>query len=156
MSFHVLLQVVGLRSGWHTALVMGKFNRRIHATRLAQTRRVVLTASAAGAQDAQTYMQMDGEPWPQMVPGRGKEPLRVGPLFFCLGRRVFVTGGTNMSSYHCCHHLTCHDHCGIAHSWKYCMTASLPCCSMPTTHWAPDPCGSWWLEGPRWPRWTYV
>lgn len=82
MSFHVLLQVVGLRSGWHTALVMGKFNRRIHATRLAQTRRVVLTASAAGAQDAQTYMQMDGEPWPQMVPGRGKEPLRVGPLFF--------------------------------------------------------------------------
>lgn len=56
---------------------MGKFNRHIHATRLAQTRRIVLQANAGTAADAQTYLQLDGEPWPQHVPGKDKDPIQV-------------------------------------------------------------------------------
>ena len=42
-------QVVGLKSGWHTGMVMGGVNKSVHAKRLAQASAVRLELRAAGA-----------------------------------------------------------------------------------------------------------
>ena len=42
-------QVVGLKSGWHTGMVMGGVNKTVHAKRLAQASAVRLELRAAGA-----------------------------------------------------------------------------------------------------------
>ena len=79
------IEVVGLRSGWHTAVVMGQLTPRIHAKRLAQCCEVELELASAGGggpvrgEGATTHMQLDGEPWPQPIPaaGGGGAPLRL-------------------------------------------------------------------------------
>ena len=43
-----MLQVVGLRNGWQTALVMSGISTKIHAKRLAQATEVVLELRASG------------------------------------------------------------------------------------------------------------
>ena len=43
-----LIEVVGFRSGWHTAVVMGQVSSRIHGTRLAQGSEVEMELAAAG------------------------------------------------------------------------------------------------------------
>ena len=43
-----MLQVVGLRNGWQTALVMSGVSTKIHAKRLAQATEVVLELRASG------------------------------------------------------------------------------------------------------------
>ena len=81
-----LIEVVGLRSGWHAGLVMSGLFAKIHAKRLAQASDVELTI--CGGEDADdengdgkrkskgdqdddcVFMQLDGEPWKQRVPPR--------------------------------------------------------------------------------------
>ena len=58
-----MLEIVGLKDGWHTALMMGKMS---HASRLAQACGVRLELRRAVSSAA--FMQLDGEPW--------KQPLR--------------------------------------------------------------------------------
>ena len=43
-----VLQVVGLRNGWQTALVMSGISTKVHAKRLAQATEVVLELRASG------------------------------------------------------------------------------------------------------------
>lgn len=86
-----LFEVVGLRNGWHTALVMGKFSRHVHATRLAQTSELVLEAVSPGPKPTKTFMQVDGEPWPQAVPSAGEQPLRVHVKLHGKSRMLFNT-----------------------------------------------------------------
>jgi diacylglycerol kinase (ATP) len=75
--------VVGLGSGWHTALVMGQITPKLHAVRLAQCAEVELELAASGrgvkGETGLTHMQLDGEPWAQQIPaaGQGQQPLRV-------------------------------------------------------------------------------
>lgn len=92
-------EVVGLRNGWHTALVMGKFSHHVHATRLAQTSEFLLEARSRGPAPRTTHMQLDGEPWPQAVPGSGEEPLRVHVSLHGKSNMLFNTefpkGGTS-------------------------------------------------------------
>ena len=42
------LQVVGLRGGYHTAMVMGGVNSKIHAKRLAQASEILIELRANG------------------------------------------------------------------------------------------------------------
>eukprot|EP00884_Botryococcus_braunii_P016317 jgi/Botrbrau1/3369/Bobra.0337s0010.1 len=75
-----LFEVVGLKSGWHSAVVMAGVFPRIHAKRLAQARdlRILLRATGPTTDDhGVTYMQIDGEPWKQRVPGPKSQPLVV-------------------------------------------------------------------------------
>jgi diacylglycerol kinase (ATP) len=84
------IEIVGLHSGWHTAVVMGQLNARIHAKRLAQCSEVDMDLAAAQydgdvkgmesrrrRKSHKTYMQIDGEPWEQEIPvvngGGGEE-----------------------------------------------------------------------------------
>ena len=71
-----LIEVLGLKDGWHTAMVMGEVNpSSIHAKRLAQGNAIELTIRVASknSKNQQVYMQMDGEPWKQKVPGGHQE-----------------------------------------------------------------------------------
>ena len=77
-----LIEVLGFRSGWHTAAVMGQLNKKVHAKRLAQCQEVEieLLATEGKVKDDRgiVYMQLDGEPWKQEIPavvkkGRKKE-----------------------------------------------------------------------------------
>ncbi len=43
------MQVVGLRNGWQTALVMSGISTKVHAKRLAQATEVVLELRASGS-----------------------------------------------------------------------------------------------------------
>ena len=52
-----ILQVVGLRNGWQTALVMSGISTKIHAKRLAQATEVVLELRASGAL---SYLSLQG------------------------------------------------------------------------------------------------
>ncbi len=77
--------MVGLGSGWHTALVMGQITPKLHAVRLAQCAEVEMELAASGrsvkGEAGLTHMQLDGEPWAQQIPaaGEGQPPLRVSP-----------------------------------------------------------------------------
>ncbi|CAK0764782.1 hypothetical protein CVIRNUC_003193 [Coccomyxa viridis] len=74
------IEVVGLRNGYQTALVMSGISTKIHAKRLAQATEVVLELKAAGMtkeDTSMTHMQLDGEPWPQIIPAGDKTPLMV-------------------------------------------------------------------------------
>ena len=42
------MQVVGLRGGYHTAMVMGGVNSKIHSKRLAQASEVLIELKAGG------------------------------------------------------------------------------------------------------------
>lgn len=55
-----LIEIFGLKNGWHTSLVMADL---ITAKHLAQA--VALKLELRGSQRKQAYMQMDGEPWKQ-------------------------------------------------------------------------------------------
>ncbi|CAL5219909.1 g1838 [Coccomyxa viridis] len=75
-----LIEVVGLRNGWQTALVMSGISTKVHAKRLAQATEVVLELRASGLtkeDTSMTHMQLDGEPWPQIIPAGDKTPLMV-------------------------------------------------------------------------------
>ncbi len=64
-----LIEVLGFKNGWHTAMVMGEVNSSsIHAKRLAQCNAIELTIRSRNDRGQQVYMQMDGEPWKQKVP----------------------------------------------------------------------------------------
>lgn len=69
-----LMEVVGLKNGWHTALVMGELNSKsVHAKRLGQcySLQMKLKVPHRNPQRVKAiplYMQVDGEPWEQMVP----------------------------------------------------------------------------------------
>lgn len=80
-----LVEVVGFRDGWHTAMVMGQVSSKIHAARLAQLAELEIALHPLGGkvkdEESQTYMQLDGEPWPQLVPPQSSEPLRVSWRF---------------------------------------------------------------------------
>ena len=52
-----ILQVVGLRNGWQTALVMSGISTKIHAKRLTQATEVVLELRASGAL---SYLSLQG------------------------------------------------------------------------------------------------
>ena len=47
------MQVVGLRGGYHTALVMGGVNSKIHAKRLAQASEILIELRANGGSHKQ-------------------------------------------------------------------------------------------------------
>ncbi|GIL75862.1 hypothetical protein Vretimale_5572 [Volvox reticuliferus] len=77
-----LLEVVGLRSGWHTSIVMGTKGTLLHAKRICQAAGVRLAISApyvrGDGEPSHCYMQVDGEPWKQDIPVKGQEaPVRV-------------------------------------------------------------------------------
>lgn len=77
-----LVEVVGFRDGWHTALVMGQLSAKVHAERIAQLAELEITLHPTGRaavkdEEGQTFMQLDGEPWPQLIPPAKAEPLRV-------------------------------------------------------------------------------
>lgn len=55
-----LIEIFGLKNGWHTSFVMADL---ITAKHLAQA--VALKLELGGSQRKQAYMQMDGEPWKQ-------------------------------------------------------------------------------------------
>ena len=67
-----LIEVVGFRNGWHTAMVMGEINSKsIHAKRLAQCCAIELKLQVPAPHASMKkflYMQLDGEPWKQQVP----------------------------------------------------------------------------------------
>jgi len=79
-----LIEVVGLRSGWHAGIVMSGLFRKVHAKRLAQASDVELIIQGGDDSDDENgdgrrkskgdrdddcvYMQLDGEPWKQRVP----------------------------------------------------------------------------------------
>lgn len=67
-----LIEVIGFKDGWHTAMVMGEVHSSsIHAKRLAQCNAIELKIRTTGRnkKKQQVYMQLDGEPWKQRVPG---------------------------------------------------------------------------------------
>ncbi|GLC73267.1 hypothetical protein PLESTF_001354100 [Pleodorina starrii] len=77
-----LLEVVGLRSGWHTGVVMGSKGQLMHARRICQAAGVRLAISAPyvriDGEPSHCYLQIDGEPWKQDIPVKGQEtPVRV-------------------------------------------------------------------------------
>ncbi|GIL44550.1 hypothetical protein Vafri_2081 [Volvox africanus] len=77
-----LLEVVGLRSGWHTGIVMGTKGTLLHARRICQAAGVRLAVSApyvrGDGEPSHCYMQVDGEPWKQDIPVKNQEaPVRV-------------------------------------------------------------------------------
>ncbi|GLI65507.1 hypothetical protein VaNZ11_009056 [Volvox africanus] len=77
-----LLEVVGLRSGWHTGIVMGTKGTLLHARRICQAAGVRLAVSApyvrGDNEPSHCYMQVDGEPWKQDIPIKTQEaPVRV-------------------------------------------------------------------------------
>lgn len=70
-----LIEVIGLKDGWHTAVVMGQLTPRIHAKRLAQAHEVEIKVTRRDRGRSRSihptgkmYMQLDGEPWPQTIP----------------------------------------------------------------------------------------
>ncbi len=63
-----LLEVVGLRSAWHTSAIMLAVSPRVHALRLAQAAAVELELVGGRGE---TFMQLDGEPWRQRIPRAG-------------------------------------------------------------------------------------
>lgn len=67
-----LMEVVGLKSGWHAAMVMGEINSNsLHAKRLAQCCAIELKLQVPRHRDSKhLYMQLDGEPWEQKVPSQ--------------------------------------------------------------------------------------
>ena len=69
-----LIEIVGFKDGWHTAMVMGEVNSSVlHAKRIAQCYAVEITLSVPARHESMKkylYMQMDGEPWKQRVPAR--------------------------------------------------------------------------------------
>ena len=77
------LQALGLKSGWHTAAVMGGVSTKVHAVRLAQGNDLQLEVRGGRGGTTKgdspiTHMQLDGEPWPQDLPADAKDPpLRV-------------------------------------------------------------------------------
>ena len=78
----LLLQAVGLQSGYHTAIVMGGLNYKVHGLRLAQANEMQLELKAHGqgpkGAAATTHMQLDGEPWVQELPqGGDATPMQV-------------------------------------------------------------------------------
>ena len=56
------LQVVGLRNGWQTALVMAGLTTKIHAKRLAQGTEVVLELRSQGAPFPCTHAGTSADP----------------------------------------------------------------------------------------------
>ena len=109
-----LIEVVGLRSGWHAGLAMSGLFRRIHAKRLAQASDVELVIQGGDGSDAEdgdgrkksrgarggdcVFMQLDGEPWRQRVPPRAAaSPLvvrvtRAAPARFLLNAARLPSG----------------------------------------------------------------
>lgn len=75
------MQAVGLKSGYHTALVMGGVSSGIHGVRLAQASELMLELLApAGKVEGEpglAHMQVDGEPWPQEIPAGSSQPMQV-------------------------------------------------------------------------------
>jgi diacylglycerol kinase (ATP) len=74
-----LIEVIGLKGGWHTAVVMGQITPRIHAKRLAQAHEVEIKVVRHGRGNHPTgrmYMQLDGEPWPQTIPAESSNRAR--------------------------------------------------------------------------------
>ena len=76
-----LVEVVGLRSGWHAGVAFTGLFPTVHGVRLAQASTVELSFSgdphAATSDDDCVYMQVDGEPWRQPIPAAGEPPLVV-------------------------------------------------------------------------------
>jgi hypothetical protein len=88
-----LLEVVAFKSGYHAGAVMGA---GMHAVRLAQTAGVRMhvrgskkTTDSNGM--GKTYIQLDGEPWEQPVPG---EENPAGEALQVCGRPRVVTSLT--------------------------------------------------------------
>ncbi len=77
----VCVQAVGLRSGYHTAIVMGGLYYKVHGMRLAQASEMLLELKAGGLHKGappMTHMQLDGEPWQQELPyEEGSPPMHV-------------------------------------------------------------------------------
>ncbi|KAK9860340.1 hypothetical protein WJX84_003520 [Apatococcus fuscideae] len=75
-----LIEVVGLRSGWQMALVMGGNLLGNHGRRLAQAREVILdlhAPDATASNEGVAFMQIDGEPWKQRLPAGSKSSMKV-------------------------------------------------------------------------------
>ncbi|KAL6785056.1 hypothetical protein ACKKBG_A02255 [Auxenochlorella protothecoides x Auxenochlorella symbiontica] len=75
-----LVEVVGFKNGWHTAMVMGQVSNKLHGKRLGQVEELELEFQAHGRvkdEAGKTHMQLDGEPWPQGVPPASSAPLKV-------------------------------------------------------------------------------
>lgn len=80
----VCVQAVGLRSGYHTAIVMGGLFNKVHGMRLAQASEMLLELKAGGLHKGaapMTHMQLDGEPWQQELPyEEGSSPMHVSEV----------------------------------------------------------------------------
>lgn len=108
-----LIEVVGLRSGWHAGMVMSGLFRKVHAKRLAQASDVELIIQGGEDSDDEdgdgrkkesdkdddcVFMQLDGEPWRQRVPPRSaNSPLvvrvsRASPARFLLNAEKLPSG----------------------------------------------------------------
>jgi len=77
-----LIEVVGLRSGWHAGVAFTGLFRGVHGARLAQATAVELSFSGpegghGGSEDDCVFLQVDGEPWRQPIPPAGAPPLVV-------------------------------------------------------------------------------
>jgi len=69
-----LIEVIGFRSGWHAAVVMGELaTTRVHGKRLGQGCGVEITLQTYGTSSTRerkkrsVCMQLDGEPWKQSL-----------------------------------------------------------------------------------------
>jgi len=63
-----LLEVVGLKGGVHTGVVMTGATH-IHAVRLAQVPELLISLRSSSEKKPFTHMQLDGEPWKQAISG---------------------------------------------------------------------------------------
>ncbi len=93
----LVLQVVGLKHGYHTMSVMGTKGALVHAHRICQAIGVRILLAARHVRPdgspSHAYLQLDGEPWMQDVPAaKDDDPIlvRAGGLWwgwFRAGRR---------------------------------------------------------------------
>lgn len=74
-----LIEVLGFKDGYRTAVMMGTHAKVQHAKRLAQAwgvRLLLRGGSPVTGENSLIHMQIDGEPWPQMIPcGASEAPV---------------------------------------------------------------------------------
>ncbi|DBA86900.1 hypothetical protein WJX79_000527 [Trebouxia sp. C0005] len=74
-----LLEIVGLKGGFHTGAVLTGVSDHIHGERIAQASEVEVYFEMQNGRKGLTHMRLDGEPWAQPIPAKGapEGPLKV-------------------------------------------------------------------------------
>jgi hypothetical protein len=83
---------VGFTNGWQAATVMATQAQTVHAKRLGQGSgvRLTLRAHAPDGTSRPAYMQLDGEPWKQMIPGGEEAPPVVVEVYHAGRAKVLI------------------------------------------------------------------